>query len=166
MTFSYFFSFSFSFLRSEMNLSSLSDFYIKICLFFSKSFFNYFISFSKITFLEFSDFTFPCKSSFSFFKASTCTFKFYNYFLLFSASIAEVLVELICAVLFVTWVNPLIWETFTPLFCNLSSSYLTLAFNFSIFCCLPFHPFSSLSTWSTLKFYPNYLAITLMALLS
>jgi hypothetical protein len=52
----------------------------------------------------------------------------------------------------VACVKPLIWETFTPLLANFSSNYLTLPFNFYIFCCLPFQLFYYESAWSISKF--------------
>ena len=128
---------------------------MKIFFFFSKSPFSSFISFSRIIFLELSDFILFWSISFSVLKASTWTFKFYSSFLLLSASV-ELLWVAAKELFFVwgvwTWVNPLIWETLTPLEANLSSSYFTLYFSFSIFCCLPFHPFSSERAWSMSKF--------------
>ena len=53
-----------------------------------------------------------------------------------------------------------------PLVCNFSSSSFTFPFSLSIFCCLPLQPFSVFKTWSMLKFYPIYLSITRIALLS
>lgn len=144
------------------------DFSSKIYFFFSNSCFISFISFYKITFLEAKDLTLPCKISFSVFKASDCTFKFSNYFLLFYACIAEVLVDekllLVLLFIFVAWVNPLIWETFIPFVCSFSYNSFTFPFNLSIFCCLPLQALSPFNTWSILKFYPISLSITLIAL--
>ncbi len=165
---SYFFNFSFSFFNKFMNLSSFYDFSIKICFFFSYSVFNSLISASRVIFLDANDFTLPCNNSFSLFNVSTCTLRLSNSLRLFYAIVDVRVVEklLFVFVAVLICVNPLMWDTFTPLFASFYSSSLTLPLSLYIFCCLPFHALSSLRAWSILKSSPISLATSRCALFS
>jgi hypothetical protein len=54
----------------------------------------------------------------------------------------------------VACVKPLMCDTLTPLLASFSSSSFTRALSLSIFCCRPFHPFSSPRAPSMSKFSP------------